>query len=362
MKILIIKLSAIGDVVHTLPALNALRAHYPSAHITWVVEEAASDLVIGHRALNRVLVSRRKEWMSGLASRDGFAHVRAASAFIRSLRDTRYDLILDFHGLLKSSLLILLARGKRKIGFGKGMAHMEHSHLFLNERIPAVSMEHHALRRQLMLLESLGIRCGKIAFEVPIGQADRQEAKRLLAAEGILPGSAYAAVNPGAKWNTKLWHEAGFAQVADQMIRRHAFQVVFTGSREDADQIRAIRARMQESAAVLAGQTRLKVLGALYENAKFVLSTDTGPMHLAAAVKTPVIALFGPTAPWRTGPYGEKHRVIRGETACSPCFKRDCTLTSTEGGFTAPCMARISVQEVLSLIEMQVSERSHASS
>ena len=156
MKILIVKLSAIGDVIHTLPALNAIRRHYPRAHITWVVEEAAADLLLGHRALDRVIVSRRKRWMKQLKGperRRAFSEIRA---FIRSLRDTRYDVVIDFHALLKSAMLVFLSKAPRKTGFDKGMQHDEHSYLVLNERIPPVDMEVHALTRQLMLAEAAG--------------------------------------------------------------------------------------------------------------------------------------------------------------------------------------------------------------
>ncbi|PIP37720.1 MAG: lipopolysaccharide heptosyltransferase I [Desulfobacterales bacterium CG23_combo_of_CG06-09_8_20_14_all_52_9] len=356
MNILIVKLSAIGDVIHTLPALNALRAHYPFARITWLVEEAASDLVIGHRALDRVLVSRRKTWIRGLFSGDAVLHFKAAAFFLKNLRDTRYDMILDFHGLLKSSLLIFLARGKRKIGFGKGMAHMEYSHLFLNERIPAVSMEYHALKRQLIFLEGLGIRCSRIVYDVPIRMQDRKEAGQLLASCGIQPDAVYVAINPGAKWVTKLWEPGKFARVADDLIRRHSVRIIFTGSREDSAMVGAIRGRMKEPAAGVTGKTTLNVLSAIYENAACVLSTDTGPMHLAAAVGTPVVALFGPTAPSRTGPFGKRHRVLRTKMACSPCFKRECLLKRHGANVTALCMEQISVQDVIEAVEGRMDE------
>lgn len=342
MKILMVKLSAIGDVIHTLPALNALRAHDPGAHITWLVEEAASDLVVGHRALDRVLISRRKAWVRGIMTGDAAGSLRETAVFLRHLRDTQYDMILDFHGLLKSSILVALARGKRKIGFGQGMEHMEKSHLFLNERIPAVSMEHHALKRQLMLLEALGIRCDTVVYHVPIGAADRKAAETLLKSQGIFPGAAYVAVNPGAKWKSKLWPPERFAACVDALMHRYSMRTVFTGSREDIPLVEAIRSRMSEQAASLAGKTSLKILGALFENAACVLSTDTGPMHLAGAVGAPVVALFGPTAPWRTGPFGGSHRVVRTRMECSPCFKRDCETTA--------CMAGISVPEVIEAV------------
>jgi 3-deoxy-D-manno-octulosonic-acid transferase/heptosyltransferase-1 len=137
-EILIVKLSAIGDVIHTLPALNVIRKKYPDAHITWLVEQAAYSIIKDHKALNRIIVSKRKTWLKGLAGRSCVKNFREVCSFIKELRDTRYDLILDFQALLKSGVLIGLARGGRKIGFGKGMEHQEHSYIFLNERVPPV--------------------------------------------------------------------------------------------------------------------------------------------------------------------------------------------------------------------------------
>lgn len=357
MKILIVKLSAIGDVIHTLPALNAIRLHYPSAHIAWLVEEAAADLVEGHRALDRVLISKRKTWIQGAVSRDAVSHVKKAALFLKQLRDTPYDMIFDFHGLLKSSLFVALARGKRKIGFGKGMEHMEYSHLFLNERVPAVSMEHHALKRQLLLLQAVGIRCDRIVYDVPIRDADRKAVESLLAAAGIPAGRPFVAVNPGAKWTTKLWRPEHFAEAADRLAKRHSVAIVFTGSREDGIMVNKIRARMKAAATALAGKTTLKVLGAVYEKAACVLSTDTGPMHLAAAVGTPVAGLFGPTAPWRTGPYGKENGVVRAGTPCSPCFKRKCPFSETRPSAAMACMDGISVDDVVGAVAALLGKR-----
>ena len=140
-----------------LPALNAIRAHYPRAHITWLVETAAAGLVVGHRALDRVIVSHRKRWIRELKGPHWRKALSEIRDFWRELRDTDYDIIIDFQSLLKSALLVRLARGKRKIGFDKGMQHQEHSYLLLNERIPPVDMEVHALTRGLMLLNAIGI-------------------------------------------------------------------------------------------------------------------------------------------------------------------------------------------------------------
>ncbi len=339
MKILIVKLSAIGDVIHTLPSLNAIRKHYPDAHITWLVEEAASSLVVGHEALNRVIISKRKQWIKKKFGPSCLNNIKEAYQFIKELRDTEYDLIIDFHGLLKSGVLIALARGKRKIGFNKGMEHMEHSYIFLNERIPPVNMDNHALLRSLMLINAIGIKSKEIEYKIPVSDHTRILTDELLERHGIKDPGILVAMNPVAKWETKLWDNRKFALLADRLIEKYNASVIFTGSQSDKSTIDNIMSCMSQSGVNLAGETTLKTLAALYEKTKILISTDTGPMHMAAAVGTPVIALFGPTAPWRTGPFGSEHKILRSGLECSPCFKRQCD--------TIDCMKQISVEQVI---------------
>lgn len=338
-KILIVKLSAIGDVVHTLPALNALRRHFAQAHITWLVEETAADLIVGHPALDRVLVSRRKSWAKGLKTGLWRDHLCQIRDFIKALRDTRYDMVIDFQAALKGAMLIALVRADRKIGFGPGMAHQEHSYLALNETIPMVDMEMHALARGLKLLEGIGIRQKEIEYNLSTGTTGQQKVTRLLQCDNQHPDHVPIAINPVAAWETKLWPTDRFTEVADRLVRDHRALVYFTGSASDKPLIDKIIKKMQHTATNLAGQTTLTELAALYRRMACVITTDTGPMHIAAAVHTPVVALFGPTAEWRTGPYGQGHKIVSASLACRPCFKRNCELPR--------CMHAISVEMVI---------------
>jgi len=343
MNILIVKLSAIGDVIHTLPALNAIRKHYPTEHITWLVEEAAYPLVANHPALDRVLLSERKRWVREFA----FGKILS---FIHQLRDTRYDIIIDFQSLLKSGVLVALARGKRKIGFDKGMEHSECSHIFFNERVSPVSMELHALLRYMRLLAPLGIESDHIEYRLPIQDRDRKTAEELLSLCTLhfaLCTSPLIAINPVAKWETKLWQNEKFAHLADLLIEKYQANIFFTGAAEDFQVIEDIQSQMKHASLNLAGKTSLMELAALYEKADVLISTDTGPMHLGAAVGIPVVALFGPTAHWRTGPFGPGHQIIRSSQACSPCFKRKCP--------TMMCMKEILPQQVLAAVETVLS-------
>lgn len=343
MNILIVKTSAIGDVIHTLPALHCLRRKYPDAHITWLVEEAAADVVMGHPALDRLLVASRKEWIREWRTGGRRSAFRKAWQFVRELRDTRYDLLLDFQGLLKSGIWVALARAKRKVGFGRGMEHAEMSYLFLNERVPAVSMEMHAVDRELHLLQAIGVECPEVRFELPLTIADHQAAAELLESHGVASHQPFVAINPMTTWPTKHWQPEKFAVLADRLVEAGK-KVVFTGGPTDRAGIVTIGTMMHQPSVNLAGATTLKALAAVFARAQAVVSTDTGPMHIAAAMGAPVVALFGPTAPWRTGPYGRTHRIIRLGLPCSPCLKKQCHYGTTA------CMADIPVTEVVQAI------------
>lgn len=338
-NILIVKTSAIGDVIHTLPALNALRRKYPEAQIDWLVEEAAADLVIGHKAVDTVLVSRRKAWVRDLKRGRVLTACKGVADFVKRLRATEYDLLIDFQGLLKSGIFVGLARAKRKVGFGKGMEHAEGSYIFLNEPIPPVNMDQHAAIRELLLLKAIGVESEEVVFDLPVGKEQREKVGQLLAAEGIDSAKVLVAINPMTTWETKHWRNERFARVADHLLNR-GMAVVFSGGPQDVRGIEEIRAAMTGKAVSLAGKTTLKDLAALYERVNLLITTDTGPMHLAAAVGTPVVALFGPTAPWRTGPFGSGHIILRAEIACSPCLKKQC-----ERGHA--CMEQTTVDQVV---------------
>ncbi len=342
-EILIVKLSALGDVIHVLPAVNAIRRRYPEARITWLVEEEAAGLLHGHPAIDRLLVSCRKSWLQSLRQGNVPVALSAIRSFIRELRATRYDLVIDFQALLKSGILVGLCRGQYKAGYGRGMDHQEFSYLFLNRRVAAVGMESHVIARHRHLLAELGIAAGDLEYRLPVTAADRLQVQKILANHGLAAEDRYVAMNPMTTWATKLWSGAKFAALADAVSDRFGLRVVFTGSRADQPAVAEIINGMAVAAVNLAGATTLIELAALFEKAECLVSTDSGPMHIAAAVGTPVVALFGPTAPWRTGPYGEGHQVVRADLSCAPCFKRRCA--------SPDCMAAISVEQVMAALE-----------
>lgn len=345
-RILIIKMSAIGDVVQTLPFLEVLHHNLPNARIDWLVEEATADLVAGHPAVDRILVSRRSSWPRELA-RPATALPAAAdiARFIARLRRRAYDLAIDLQGLLKSGLWLGLSRARRKVTLAGAR---EGSRWFATETPLPVDSDRHAIDRYLEAAERLGFRPVPWQGTIPISPGDLESADLLLAPL-LETGRHIVALNPMARWESKLWPPERFAALADTLVRDFGCRLVFTGGHSDRPAIEKILRQMTAPALDLVGRTGLKELAALLTRATVLVCTDTGPMHMAVAMKCPVVALFGPTAPWRTGPYGPGHRVIRSKSSCSPCFRKTCP--------DDRCMRDITVAQVASAVGEVLSER-----
>jgi ADP-heptose:LPS heptosyltransferase len=213
-KILIIKLSAIGDVVQALPALEAIKKTFPASSITWVVEEAAAGILEGHPQIDTLLVSGRKSWVRMLGHprtfREGFLKI---AAFLRALRATRYDIAIDLQGLFKSGILVGLARADRKIGFDRSR---ELASCFLNERLPAYDKNKHALERYLDVARYLGAKEVSSSCTLSIGK-ERSAIEQRLSDAG-LKRKPLIIINPVARWETKLWPEQNFAALAERLI------------------------------------------------------------------------------------------------------------------------------------------------
>jgi len=345
-SILLVKLSAIGDVVHTLPLLEVLRKHFPDARIDWLVEEEASPMIEGHQDVDRVIVSSRKLWQKRfLLPAERGAVLSEVRRFLHDLRSREYDLVMDLHGLFKSGLLTGLARGRRKIGFTGGR---EGNLLFLTDRPYPFDYNRHALDRYLQAAEYLGCEINSWKGEIPLQPEDKIAIDRLLA-HRFNPKDTFIAVNPMARWATKLWDEKHFTRLAQRLSAELSCRVLFTGGPSDHAVIERIIGGLDPRPLNLAGKTTLKELAHLYTRCRLVVTTDTGPMHIAAAMGVPVVALFGPTAPWRTGPYGKRHTVIRKNLECSPCFKKKCSHLT--------CMKSITVEEVFDTIQGRMEAR-----
>ncbi len=255
-------------------------------------------------------------------------------------------MVIDLQGLLKSAFFVFLAKGKRKLGYHKTR---EFSYLFLNERIPPYDLNSHAVERYLNIAKYLGAKPGNPMFNIVIGKEDKENIQRFLTSEKVLEEDLIIIANPETRWSSKRWQNWKMAQLADKVIDELAARFIFTGGAKDSGSIREILSRMKKPAINASGKTNLRELAYLFKRAEAVITPDSGPMHIAAAVGTPVIALFGPTAPWRTKPYGREHVIIRKEFSCSPCYKKKCR--------EPQCMYQISVNEVFSALNEKIKER-----
>lgn len=331
MKVLIIKLSSIGDVIHTLPSLSALRKGLgKKARIDWLVEEAASGILKNNQLIDNVIIAKRG-WKK---------HLRDNLKTANYLAGQHYDMALDFQGLLKSGIWVYLSKAKRRVGFSNSR---ELSHIFLNEKLPPFDIEKHAVDRYLTLARHAGGLVEGADFSLNIPRASKDSGQKILQKNGVPKGSRFVVLIARARWETKLWDDRKFAELAKKVSENTGLIPVFVGSEGDRGALEKIKADSGAKAINLAGLTNLDELAAVLKLSSLVVTVDSGPMHLAAAAGAKIVALFGPTAPWRTGPYGSGHTIIRKGLKCSPCFKKKCS--------PVKCMDEITVDEVLAAVE-----------
>jgi ADP-heptose:LPS heptosyltransferase len=296
LRILISRQTAIGDVIHGLPVLNALRSAYPAATIGWLVEEKAACLLREHPAIDRLFVVPRR-W-----NRSPISLIRAT----RMLRKFAPHISIDIQGRTKSALGGWLAGAQRRIGFGDGNAR-EYSRCFNNELVRTTSS--HIIDCNLELLRPMGIPKPKeVKFRLIPTAIERARANSLLANAGLSP--PFAILNMGAGWKSKLWRTERYAQVAQHLWNDHGLRSLVTWSGESEQRL-ANEVAILAACATPAFPTTLRDLAALSEQARLFIGSDTGPLHIAVAVGTPCIGLYGPMPAARNGPYGEVHIAVQ---------------------------------------------------
>ncbi|HEY4758972.1 MAG TPA: glycosyltransferase family 9 protein [Thermoguttaceae bacterium] len=295
-RILIVRLSAIGDVIHTMPVTCALRDHFPQAFLAWVVEERAASLLRGHEAINELIVLPRG-WLKSL---------RGVWQLRRRLHNLQFDIALEAQGLTKAAIVAWLSGAPRRIGFGN-LWGRELSRWLNNELVDTPGP--HVVDRNLQLLRPLGIESPKVRFLVPEASADRHTAEEIIRQLGL--ESTFAIINPGAGWPSKLWPTDRFAAVTQHLgkVWNLPTLVVWAGEEERLMSQRIVGG--SNSHAKLAPNTTLPQLAALARRAKIFIGSDTGPLHLAAAVNTPCVGLYGPWPAERHGPYGPQHIALQ---------------------------------------------------
>lgn len=291
-RILISRLSAIGDCVLTTPMLCALRDYFPKAHIAWVTERGPATLLDGHPAIDELVVVS-KRWMKSPTE---------VSKLRSKLRAGCFDIAIDPQGLTKSSLISWLSGAKRRLGFCKPRG--RELSRWLNTELVTPTREH-LVDAQLELLKPLGIESPQVRFDLPVNSDIERKVDTMIHAAHM--GCDFVALNPGAGWDSKLWSAYRYGRVARCLGERHQVPsfVLWSGERERvwAEQIVACSG----GRAVLAPATTLPELASVLRRARLFVGSDTGPLHIAAAVGTPCVGLFGSTRPQDSGAYGPQH-------------------------------------------------------
>ncbi len=322
-RILLIRLSAIGDVIHALFGLAALRAARPDARIGFLVEDRAAALIEGHPDLDRVHVFARKNWQDGLLSSPTTV-VGAAADFLSELRRERYDVAVDLQGNLKGGVLSRLSGAPRRIGLAAGFG-KEGNHRFQTEWVSLPEGPLHRVDRVLYLLGPLGVQGAAGTPRVAVREEDRADKDAYLSVEKLTPG-AFAVLHPGtsAFGAHKRWMPERFAELARALRADHGLSSVVTWGPGEEELAREVVAGSDGAALVGPHTRRLTALGALIESAAIFVGADTGATHLSALLRTPTVGLFGPKDPRIYSPRGERVAVVYAGVDCSPCKLRSC--------------------------------------
>jgi len=321
-RILLIKPSSPGDIIHALPVLRGLRRRFPGAHLAWLVATPFVNLVEADPALDEVIPFDRKRF--GRIGRSGGA-TRDFMAFLRDLRRKKFQLVVDLQGLVRSGFFSLACGAPIRIGFREAR---EFAWMFYNRRIARIDRDAHAVDKNYAVGELLGFDDAPLDLSVATTEDDRLHATALLTETGIVRGNdsetaRYAVLVPTTRWETKCWPIERFGLLARLIKQRHGLPSVLVGGPADVDSgRRAADADPTGSAVNLCGRTTLRQLAAIIAGSSIVITADSTPMHMAAAHGRPLVALFGPTHPQRTGPYGRLHDVLKLGLECSPCYIR----------------------------------------
>jgi heptosyltransferase-1 len=301
-NILLIKPSALGDIVMTLPALSALRRNFPQARLTWLVRPEFAPLLEGHPHLDEIaLFDRRllaRAWRSPAAA-------RGLLTLISGLRRSRFDAVLDVQGLFRTGLLAWLSGSPQRVG----PRWREMAHLFYTTSIPPRREWIHVVDYYLKLVGVLGASDLRVEFILPEKPAAATTVHELLSRCHIDP-ARYAVIIPGSAQASKCWPAERFAALVDRLASAHGLAVAATGSHSESPMIERVRSLSRHPMVNLAGQTSLPELVEILRGARLVVSNDTGPGHIAAALGRPLVMLFSWSNPLRVGPYGRPECVV----------------------------------------------------
>ena len=327
-RIVVIDLLYLGDLIFATPFIKNLRDKYPEARIDFVANAKFASVIENNPHLDNVY-SYNKSWS-----------ILKSWQFARKLSTNNYDLGLNIHGNWRTALLMKVIDPDYSVGFGdKGRG------IFLDKELTRLEEAHmvEVYRQFLRDLEFLELPEADLELEVEASVTTNVE--ELLASYNLDSAERLIALNTGGSWPTKRWPKEKFAALADKLIKKEVGEVIFTGGSSDIERVDEIKEMMDGEVVSLAGETTLKELAALAKEIDVMVSGDSGPVHVTAAVGTPTITLFGPSNEKKYQPYGEQHKIITNQVECRPCGEHDCPLEHHN------CLDKVKVNKVFKTIE-----------
>lgn len=326
-RILIVNVNWIGDTLFSTPFIRAVREAYPDSYIACLLHPRCKEMLDLNPRLNEIIIYDEEGKHRGLAGK---------IKLIADLRRKKFDTAFLLHRSFTKALIIFLAGIKERIGYPTKRRAM-----LLTKTVDDPAEELHKVEYFLNIARASGVMPKNKSYEFFINDSDKRFISDLLKRSGISEKNKVIVLCPGGNWDPKRWPKERFAELADILSEKFGAQIVISGSDKDVKLAEAIKGMMKRDPIITAGKTTLKQLGALFLRSSLVIANDTGPMHLAVAMKAKTIALFGPTSPDITGPYGEScYKVIsKNETCDVPCYDFTCSDNS--------CMAAIKVADVL---------------
>ena len=313
-NVLIVKLSAIGDVIHALPVSYAIKETYPEAKITWVVEPPAYDLLAMNPCVDRIIVFHKKDFKS----LGGF--LQHIGPFKKELQQESYDAVLDLQGLFKSAAIAYLAKAPVKLG----MCNMRELSDKVSRPVIGPHAQGHIVERYLDVARAIGCRVDEVKFPLQVPEREQRIARALFEQAHVSMNRPYVVLAVGANWPNKRWPEDKFAALCDWLYQQQLIPVLVGGGPVDEQRATRIARLMEVPPVNLVGRTTFPQLTYIMQQARAVVGGDTGPVHLAAGVRTPTIMLMGPTDANRHGPYGQQEHAIEVDGPCRACWQRAC--------------------------------------
>ncbi|HOD36083.1 MAG TPA: putative lipopolysaccharide heptosyltransferase III [Syntrophales bacterium] len=343
--ILVIKLRYLGDVIVTTPVFAALRRHFPGAYIAAAVNKGTEVMLADHPAIDEIFTVER----DGNPVRDLMIQLR----LIRELREKRFDLAIELTRNDRGAFLAFLSGARRRIGLEAFKRKRIDRHLLFTDLIPSIIGEH-MVDRHLRTIEHLGIVPVNREPSLYFRPEDEVSCKRLLKSKGLSWDDPFVVLHPIHRTKYRAWRKGGYAALCDDIDRRWGMKTVLVCAK-DAEEIRYVDdivSLCEKKPLHVGGQLSLKELLALLKRARLFIGIDSGPMHMATGVKTPVLAIFGPQRKELWGPYGKDHTVIQKDWDCVPCTLRGCH----DDGRYSRCLDELTTEEVMIAVERKMKQ------